>query len=80
MNSQLLYIKEKYDEFLKAYYACKTCIDCEMCDKAEIISDELMTLINKCNIESLSPEERKEMKNIIFSLSSLNKELKKAFT
>lgn len=77
MNSQLLYIKEKYDELLKAYYACKTCIDCEMCDKAEIISDELMTLINKCDVSSLSQEERKEVKNIIFSISSLSKDLKK---
>ena len=70
MNSQLLYIKEKYDELLKAYNACKTCIDCEMCDKVEIISDELITLINKCNISDLSPEERKEIKSIIFSISS----------
>ncbi len=77
MNSQLLHIKEKYDELLKAYYGCKTCIDCEICDKAEIISDELIVLIDKCNISDLSPEERKEIKNIIFSVSSLSKDLKK---
>jgi hypothetical protein len=41
-----LVIKNRYQEFMKAYENCKKCVDSEACDEAELTADEILSIIN----------------------------------
>ncbi|MUM64857.1 hypothetical protein D1867_06285 [Acidianus infernus] len=73
-----LVIKNRYKDFMKAYENCKKCIDCEACDEAELTADEILSIINDMEVDKLSEEERKEVKDILFTVSSIFDQLRKS--
>ncbi|AWR96755.1 hypothetical protein DFR86_03745 [Acidianus sulfidivorans JP7] len=76
-NQSFSEIKNKYEELLSHYNKCKNCIDCESCDKAEILADELLTELEEIDISQIDGNEKDDIKNILFSVSSIFNELKK---
>lgn len=78
INQEFLEIKKKYETLLALYKSCRTCIDCESCDKAEILADELLNTLENFDLISLEGREREEVKKILFSVSSIFDALKKA--
>ncbi|ARM75240.1 hypothetical protein [Acidianus manzaensis] len=76
-NQAFLEIKNKYNELVTSYNKCRNCVDCESCDKAELLADELLTQLQDFNISELDGTEKDEIKNILFSVSSIFNELKK---
>lgn len=76
-NQEFLEIKRKYETLLTLYRNCRKCIDCESCDKAEELADELIETLGNSNVTSLRENEREEFKKILFSVSSIFDELRK---
>lgn len=76
-NQDLLEIKKKYQDLVRLYSNCKSCVDCDFCDKAEILADELLTSLEELDVSLLDGKQKDDLKRMLFFVSSIFDELKK---